>query len=260
MVPMRELAGRAESGPSDGLANLKTQFLASLNYEVRTPLTGILGMADLLLETSLDEQQREYVEAAHACAEDLLALFNKTLEYSELAAGEAVLVREDFRLPESLRAVAAAHSAAARAKHLRLICRLDPSLPEIVVGDAARLQSVLSHILDNAVKFTEQGKVELSARCSRRSGGIDLQLEVRDTGIGIPADKVAAAFESFRQLDSGLARRYNGLGLGLPVARKLTALMGGRLWVESRLGGGSIFRVTLPLDLPSESPSEIALS
>jgi two-component system capsular synthesis sensor histidine kinase RcsC len=170
------------------------------------------------------------------------------------------LARREFHLPESVRGVVSAHSAGARAKGLRMICRLAPSLPEVVVGDAAKLQSVLSHILDNAVKFTERGKVEVGARCSRQGGGLDLELEVRDTGIGMAADKLAEAFESFRQLDAGLARRYNGLGLGLPVVRKLTMLMGGRMWVESRLGGGSVFRVAVPLDLPPESPIAIALS
>jgi len=237
--------------PQDEIAGLKTQFLASLNHEVRTPLTGILGMTDLLLETALDEEQKEYVDTVRVCADDLLALFNKTLEFSDLSSGRVVLARQEFHLRESLRSVVSAHFSAARAKGLSLRSRFAPDLPEVAVGDVRRLQQVLFHILENAVKFTEQGKVEIGASGSVADGKFLLQLEVRDTGIGIPADKLVAVFESFRQLDSGLSRSYNGLGLGLSLVQKLTALMGGNLAVESEPGRGSRFSVAVPLELPA---------
>ncbi len=236
---------------NDDIAGLKTQFLTSLNYEVRTPLTGILGMTDLLLETTLDEEQKEYVATVRVCADDLLALFTKTLEFSDLSFGRVVLARQEFHLPESLRGAVSAHSLAARAKGLSLRSRFAVSLPEVAIGDARRLQQVLSHILDNAVKFTERGKVEVGASGDIADGKFVLQLEVRDTGIGIPADKLPAVFESFRQLDSGLSRSYNGLGLGLSLVQKLTALMGGSLAVESEPGQGSLFSVAIPLELPA---------
>ncbi len=238
------------SEPEDGLASLKTQFLGSLNYEVRTPLTGILGMTDLLLETALDEEQRDYVSDIRTCADDLLALFDKTLEFSDLASGRVVLARREFHLPECLRGAVDEHVTSARAKGLRLVCHLAPNLPEVAIGDAARLQRLLTHIVDNAVKFTDQGTVEVCAAGQIDDRELDLSLKVRDTGIGIAPEKLPLAFETFRQLDSGLARSYNGLGLGLSLAQKLTALMGGSLAVDSTPGRGSTFSVTVPLALP----------
>ncbi len=240
----------ALSKPEDALAALKSQFLASLNHEVRTPLTGILGMTDLLLETALSEEQKEYVATARGCADDLLALFNKTLEFSDLCAGGAVLAQQEMHLPESIRGVVSAHASNARAKGLALTCRLSPHLPEVVVGDARRLQQVLFHILDNAVKFTERGSVQVSASGHALGSQFMLRLEVRDSCIGIPPDKLLAVFESFRQLDGGLSRNYSGLGLGLSVVKKLVEIMGGNISVESDLGRGSSFSVTLPLDRP----------
>ena len=234
----------------DEFAGLKTQFLASLNHEVRTPLTGILGMTDLLQETALDEEQKEYVATVRVCADDLLALFNKTLEFSDLSSGRVVLERQELHLRESLRGVISTHLSSARAKGLTLRYHLASDLPEVVVGDAGRLQQVLFHLLDNAVKFTERGKVEVSASGKVVDGKLALRLVVRDTGIGIPPDKLLAVFESFRQLDSGLARSYPGLGLGLSLVQKLTALMGGNLSVESDMGHGTVFSLTLPLEVP----------
>jgi signal transduction histidine kinase len=238
-------------GSADGLASLKTEFLASLNYEVRTPLTGILGMTDLLLETPLNAEQKEYVESVRFCAEDLLALFNKTIEYSELISGRVNVARQEFYLPGVVRGVVSAFVANAREKGLCLVCRLAPTLPDVVIGDASRIQRVINHLIDNAVKFTERGRIEVSAAGEVGGSKLDLHVRVQDTGIGIPRDKLPLVFEAFRQLDGGLSRSYDGLGLGLPLVQKLTALLGGDVSVESEPGRGSIFAVTLPLDLPA---------
>ncbi len=237
--------------PHDELASLKTQFLGSLNHELRTPLTGILGMTDLLLETRLDAEQQDYAASIRACADQLLVLFDKTLEFSDLASGRAVLARREFRLPESVRGAVYEHLTSARAKGLRLVCRMCSGLPEVAVGDAARLQRLLTHLVENAVKFTEFGRVEVIAAGRIDGRRLELRLDVSDTGIGIPPERLPLVFEAFRQLDSGPARAYNGLGLGLSLAQKLASLMGGALAVDSAPGRGSVFSAIIPLELPS---------
>jgi CheY-like chemotaxis protein len=234
------------------LSDLKTRFLASLNHEIRTPLTGILGMTDLLLETQLDQEQKQYLTTVRLCAEDLLSLLNKTLEFSNLSSGQLTLMQEEFHLPETLKSAVSSYSIKAWMKGLRLVCRLAPDLPQVAIGDALRVRQVLTYIVENAIKFTEKGRVEIGAKGLLEDGQFHLTLEVRDTGIGIPSDKLVTVFESFKQLDSGLARAYTGMGLGLSLAQELVSLMGGNLSVASEPGRGSTFTVTVPLGLPGE--------
>jgi len=238
---------------NDELSELKGQFLASLNHEIRTPLSGILGMSDLLLETPLSEEQKEYVGATRLCAENLLEILNATLEYSALSANHTDLEEEEFPLHETLEGVVAQFAFKAESKGLVLRHRFDRNLPEAVVGDALRLRQLVWHLVSNAVKFTSSGEVELTASASpndRARGEISIQ--VRDTGIGIPAADMSAIFDSFRQLETGLSRSYPGLGLGLAVAHKLALLLRGSISVESEPGKGSIFTVKLPVRLPAE--------
>jgi CheY-like chemotaxis protein len=239
---------------TDDLRDLQGQFLASLNHEIRTPLSGILGMTDLLLETLLTEDQREYVGATRLCAENLLEILNVTLEYSALSANHVLLEETEFSLRDALYGVLSEFAPKAESKGLRLMRELDSSLPEVVVGDPLRLRQILWQLVANGVKFTREGHVEVAASAI---AGLDRQvrvsLRVRDTGIGMDPNQLAEIFESFRQLETGLSRNHGGLGLGLAVAQKLVALLGGSISVDSELGKGSVFTVSLPFKLPLES-------
>ena len=238
---------------TDDLSEIKGQFLASLNHEIRTPLSGILGMTDLLLETRLDDEQKEYVNSTRVCAENLLEILNITLEFSALAANHVHLEETEFSLRETLKGAITEFTPKAESKGLRVTCSLDSSLPDAAVGDAVRLRRLLWHLLSNAIKFTGQGKVELAASLGPCSGDtMPVTIAVRDTGIGIAPDQVRLIFEGFRQLESGLARNYGGLGLGLAVCQKLASLLNASITVESELGRGSTFFLHLPLRVPSE--------
>jgi CheY-like chemotaxis protein len=232
---------------------LKGTFLANLNHEIRTPLSGILGMTDLLLETQLDEEQREYVSTARLCAENLFHLLNATLEYSALTAGHLQLDETEFSLAELVKSVIAQQNEKVQAKGISLTFTIGPKLPTTVIGDAARVQQTINHLLDNAIKFTHHGSVELSLW----RDGDTLKISVRDTGIGISPERRSHIFESFHQEDNGLSRNYAGLGLGLALVNKLVALMGGEIAVESELEKGSTFTVSFPLR-PAAEPVALA--
>jgi two-component system sensor histidine kinase/response regulator len=230
----------------DELDRLKGTFLASLNHEIRTPLSGILGMADLLLETNLDAEQLEYVNATRLCAESLFEILNATLEYSALEAGRFSLDESEFSLRDLIESTRAQQALKAEAKGLTILCTYDPGLPETMIGDAPRLRQLLGHFLANAIKFTHAGGVELRVLRDPRAPEI-LRIEVEDSGIGIPSDQVDRIFDSFRQVDSGLSRSYPGLGLGLALARKLASLMQGEITVASAPGEGSTFTLRIPI-------------
>jgi CheY-like chemotaxis protein len=236
------------------LRDVQGEFLASLNHEIRTPLSGILGMTDLLLETHLTEDQREYAGAARLCAENLLEILNVTLEYSALSANQVRLEETEFSLLETLRGVVSEFAPKAQSKGVRLVSALDASLPETAFGDPLRLRQILWHLVGNAVKFTREGQVEVRASAQPEQGDarqVTVSMEVRDTGVGIAPEQLKEIFESFRQLETGLSRSHGGLGLGLAVARKLVELLKGRIHVASELGRGTTFTVHLPLRVPA---------
>jgi two-component system, sensor histidine kinase len=238
---------------TEELRDVQGQFLASLNHEIRTPLSGILGMTDLLFETPLTDDQREYVGAARLCAENLLEILNVTLEYSALSANHLSREETEFSLVDALQGVLGEFAAKAEAKRLHLVRKLDSNLPEMVVGDPVRLRQILSHLVGNGIKFTREGQVEVSASAiAGKDRQVMVTLRVEDTGIGIAPGHLADIFGSFRQLETGLSRNHGGLGLGLAVAQKLIALLEGSIGVASELGKGSTFTVALPFKLPAE--------
>jgi len=246
-------------GPSPDrpeLDQVKGVFLASLNHEIRTPLSGVMGMLDLLLETQIDEDQRDYLNAARLCAESLSELLNASLQYAALEAGQIVVEETEFSVKEMLEAALSPQRAKADIKQLRLRLTLDAGLPETLIGDASRLRELIGHLVNNAIKFTHTGSVDV--RVSMRANPDVFVAEVRDTGIGIPPDKLGGIFESFQPGESGLARAYPGLGLGLALAHKLSKVMSGRILVESQLGAGSTFTLEVPLRRPAAAEARQA--
>jgi PAS domain S-box-containing protein len=224
---------------------LKSQFLANMSHDIRTPMNGVLGMIDLLLATDLTERQREYLTAARTSAASLLSLLNDILDLSKVEAGRVELEAAVFSVRRTLDDAARTFDVCALDKGLELAVAVEPEVPEFVVGDPLRLRQILVNLVGNAVKFSERGRVEARVGLAAREGSeITLRFRVEDTGIGIPEDQHRSIFEAFRQADGSTTRRYGGTGLGLAISARLVELMGGRIWVESQPGKGSTFHFT----------------
>jgi len=239
---------RAERDRAVAADLAKRGFVSFVSHELRTPMNGILGFAELLRQSRLSAEQRKQVEIIRSSGQTLLALVNDILDLSKIEAGQVTLVEEDFSLPGTIAEIADLLRGGASAKRLVLGVYVDPSLPTDVRGDPVRLRQVLINLVGNAIKFTERGSVAVRAvRAPSDGAGFRLRLQVRDTGIGIPADKHVAVFEPFTQIDPDARRRREGTGLGLAICRELAERMGGQISVESTPGRGSIFTFELPL-------------
>ena len=244
----RTLAELVEARDAAEAANLaKSQFLANMSHEIRTPLNGVLAMAQILARSPLESGQREQVDVIHQSGETLLSLLNDILDVSKIEAGKLELEVADFDVQALIQATAAGFAAVAERKKLRLQVEVAGNARDWRQGDAARLRQILNNFLSNALKFTETGSVRLCVEGEGAAGAEGLRLTVRDTGMGIPSDKMPLLFQKFTQLDASTTRRFGGTGLGLAICRELSELMGGRVWVESEPGEGSTFAVVLPL-------------